>query len=31
MWMVPREHWGEDEHRATVEPLDLDVELARWG
>ncbi len=31
MWMVPREHWGEDEHRATVEPLDLDAELARWG
>jgi catechol-2,3-dioxygenase len=31
MWMVPREHWGEDEHRATVEPLDLEAELARWG
>jgi catechol-2,3-dioxygenase len=31
MWMVPREQWGEDEHRATVEPLDLDAELARWG
>ncbi len=31
MWLVPREQWGEDEHRATVEPLDLDAELARWG
>jgi catechol-2,3-dioxygenase len=31
MWMVPREQWGEYEHRATVEPLDLEAELARWG
>jgi catechol-2,3-dioxygenase len=31
MWMVPREQWGEYEHQATVEPLDLDAELARWG
>jgi catechol-2,3-dioxygenase len=31
MWMVPREQWGEHEHQATTEPLDLDAELARWG
>ena len=31
MWMVPREQWGEYEHRATTQPLDLDKELARWG
>jgi catechol-2,3-dioxygenase len=31
MWMVPREQWGEHEHQAIVEPLDLEAELARWG
>jgi catechol-2,3-dioxygenase len=31
MWMVPREEWGEHEHRAIVAPLDLDRELARYG
>jgi catechol-2,3-dioxygenase len=31
MWMVPREQWGEHEHDAIVQPLDLDAELARWG
>ena len=31
MWLVPREEWGEHEHQATTEPLDLDAELARWG
>ena len=31
MWMVPRELWGEDEHRATIAPLDLDREVARFG
>jgi catechol-2,3-dioxygenase len=31
MWMVPREDWGEYEHDAIVEPLDLDAALARWG
>ena len=31
MWMVPREQWGEHEHKAVTEPLDLDRELARWG
>jgi catechol-2,3-dioxygenase len=29
MWMLPREQWGADEHRAIVEPLDLDAEIAR--
>jgi catechol-2,3-dioxygenase len=31
MWRVPREAWGEFEKHATVQPLDLDAELRRWG
>jgi catechol-2,3-dioxygenase len=31
MWMVPRDRWGDLEHEAATEPLDLDAELARWG
>jgi catechol-2,3-dioxygenase len=31
MWMVPREHWGEYEHQAISEPLQLEAELARWA
>ena len=31
MWLVPREQWGNLEHEATTDPLDLDAELARWG
>lgn len=31
MWMLPREHWGEHEHSAVVQRLDLDAEIARWG
>lgn len=31
MWMVPRELWGDDEHRAPVRPLDLDGEVQRHG
>lgn len=31
MWRVPREAWGEDEHRGVIRPLDLDMELARFG
>lgn len=31
MWQVPREAWGAYEQQATVMPLDLDAELARWG
>lgn len=30
-WMVPREHWGELEHSAVVQRLDLESEIARWG
>ena len=26
MWLVPAEHWGEAEHQAIIEPLDLDAE-----
>jgi catechol-2,3-dioxygenase len=31
MWPLPREEWGEMEHRQLVDPLDLEAELARWG
>jgi len=31
MWMLPRDAWGEFEHTATIERLDLAGELARWG
>lgn len=31
MWMLPREAWGEYEHKAVVERLDLDAELAKWS
>ena len=31
MWMVPRDAWGEHERRATIAPLDLEAEVARWG
>jgi catechol-2,3-dioxygenase len=31
MWAVPREAWGDFERSATVAPLDLGAELARWG
>jgi catechol-2,3-dioxygenase len=31
MWRVPREAWGEFEHKGVVMPLDLDAELRRWG
>jgi catechol-2,3-dioxygenase len=31
MWSVPREAWGEFERSATVAPLDLAAELARWS
>jgi catechol-2,3-dioxygenase len=31
MWMLPRDAWGEYEHTAPVERLDLAAELARWG
>lgn len=31
MWLVPRHLWGEHEHSAVVQPLDLDAEVARFG
>jgi catechol-2,3-dioxygenase len=31
MWQVPREAWGEFAEQATIMPLDLEAELARWG
>ena len=31
LWMLAREEWGEFEHSATVESLDLAAELARWA
>ena len=31
MWRVPREHWGDYERRAVVQPLDLPSELARFA
>jgi catechol-2,3-dioxygenase len=30
-WMLPRESWGEWEHSAPVEPLDLAGDLVRWA
>jgi catechol-2,3-dioxygenase len=31
MWRVPREAWGEYEHRGAVLPLDLEAEVRRFG
>ena len=31
MWQVPKEAWGEFAERATIMPLDLEAEVARWG
>jgi catechol-2,3-dioxygenase len=31
MWMVPREEWGEHEHRAIIAPLNMEREVARFG
>jgi catechol-2,3-dioxygenase len=31
MWRVPREAWGEEEHKGVVRSLNLDAELERWG
>lgn len=30
-WMVPRLYWGEWANHGVVRPLDLDLELQRWG
>jgi catechol-2,3-dioxygenase len=31
MWILPRDQWGEYEHAAPVQPLDLEAEIARHG
>ena len=31
MWMLPKASWGEFEHTATIERLDLAGEVQRWG
>jgi len=31
MWLVPRDQWGEYEHSAVIERLDLERELGRYG
>ena len=31
LWTVPREAWGDYEHDAVTQRLDLPAELARWG
>ena len=31
MWMLPREAWGEYEHAAPVDRLDLQAEVDRWS
>ena len=31
MWSVPREAWGDAEHRGAILPLDHDAELRRFG
>ncbi len=31
MWMLPRDQWGDYEHAAPIDHLDLDAELDRWS
>jgi catechol-2,3-dioxygenase len=31
MWLVPRADWGDHEHSAVIERLDLERELERYG
>ncbi|MEK7426862.1 MAG: VOC family protein [Actinomycetota bacterium] len=31
MWLVPPEHWGEAEHQAIIDPLDIDAEIAHFA
>lgn len=31
MWMLPRSAWGDYEHSAPIDHLDLDAEVARWS
>ncbi len=30
MWLVPAEHWGEAEHQAIIDPLDIAAEQRRF-
>jgi len=30
MWLVPRQHWGEEERQAIIRPLDLAAERRRF-
>ena len=31
MWLVPPEHWGEAEHQAIIDPLDIAAEIDRFA
>jgi catechol-2,3-dioxygenase len=31
MWRVPREAWGEAEHKGAILPLDIEAEVKRFG
>lgn len=31
MWLVPPSEWGDAEHQAIIEPLDLAADIARYG
>src|SRR5687768_1208972 len=31
MWLVPAEHWGESEHQAIIDPLDIGAERKRFA
>ena len=31
LWMLPRDAWGDHEHAAVVEHLDLGTEVATWS
>ena len=31
MWLVPPEHWGDEEHQAIIRRLDIDADRARFA
>jgi len=31
MWLVPQEHWGDAEHQAIIDPLDIAAEIRRFA
>lgn len=31
MWLVPPEHWGDEEHQAIVRPLDIEADRRRFS